>query len=66
MKNMQKYIEMMSDLQKTYNINEAEVFLLIQLITLIKDLGWSRELAVKLLSAGAAMIDMIGPDKEDE
>ncbi len=63
---MQKYVEMMSDLQKTYNINEAEVFLLIQLITLIKDLGWSRELAVKLLSAGAAMIDMIGPDKEDE
>ena len=63
-KDFEKHMQALADIQKLYSISEAEGQLLFQLITVIARFGWSRKLSVKLLTAAAAMIDMIKPDDE--
>lgn len=68
MKNDDKeYHERVKEIKELYDISEAEEILLLQMIMMIKMLGFSSKLSVKLLRTSTAIMEMIHElDTKDE
>lgn len=59
MDNERKELERVREIQELYGINEAETVLMLQFLSLVTTLGWSKKLTLKIIQATAALIEIV-------
>jgi hypothetical protein len=57
-----KDLEKWKELRTLYNISEAEEYLVFQLLLLVKMLGLSRKLSIKILNFASVAMEAIGTE----
>jgi len=61
---LRRMLEKIQEIQKLYDLSEAETVLLIQLIELMARMNWSKKLTIKLLNTAAAVLEATQEDSK--